>query len=468
MALAENLVKTVGKYGMLARGDGVLAAVSGGPDSVALLHALCSLKNHFALRLEVAHAEHGIRGAESRADARFVAALADRLGIPFHLKELALGGNGNLEAAAREERYSFLTDTARTRGLEKIATGHTLDDQAETVLMRLFRGSGRSGIGAIAPVSRRGAATVIRPLIESSRAEIEAYLAEAGLEYRIDRTNSDPALLRNWLRLDMLPRLKEKIDPAVAARLARLAEIVRGEDEVLNRLARERMLVDEANELLREPLLAEPEAMRRRIVRLWLEQVRGSLKRVGFDHVEAILDLIAAGPPQGRVAIPGGVEVVRRYEKLAIEGKSRGPAVSYCYTVAPGDSLDIPEAEMTISTAVQPSTALPETPFDAVFDMTALPDKLTVRNFRPGDRFQPLGLAGHKKLKELFIDKKVPAEARRTVPLLLAGNEILWIAGYGRSRLAAVTPATRRVLAVTATPTKSASGRKNSRGGAAR
>src|ERR1051325_10359385 len=147
MALAQNVVKTIGKYRMLARGDGVLAAVSGGPDSVALLHALCNLKNYFALRLEVAHVEHGIRGAESRADARFVAALADRLGIPFHIKELRLGSikaarcAGNLEAAAREARYRFLTGTARARGLNKIATGHTLDDQAETVLMRLFRGS---------------------------------------------------------------------------------------------------------------------------------------------------------------------------------------------------------------------------------------------------------------------------------------------------------------------------------------
>jgi tRNA(Ile)-lysidine synthase len=177
--------------------------------------------------------------------------------------------------------------------------------------------------------------------------------------------------------------------------------------------------------------------------------------------VEAILDLITAGAPQGRVAIPGGIEVVRHYEKLAIEGKSRRPAVSYSYSVAPGNTLYIPEAGTTISTAVRPGAALPKTLFEAVFDLAALPETLTVRNFHPGDRFQPLGLAGHKKLKDLFIDKKVPVGTRGTVPLLVADNEILWIAGYGRSGIAAVTPATKMVLAIAATPTKSAPGRKN-------
>jgi tRNA(Ile)-lysidine synthase len=255
----------------------------------------------------------------------------------------------------------------------------------------------------------------------------------------------------------MLPRLKAKIDPAVTARLARLADIARGEDEVLNGLARERMpAIMDADELLRGPLMAEPEAMRRRIVRLWLEQVRGSLKRVGFDHVEAILALIATGPPQGRLAIPGGVEVVRRYEKVAVERRPRGYPVSYSYTIERGGSVYVPDAGMTIATAVQQSAALPKSLFAAVFDMAALPEKLTVRNFRPGDRFQPLGLAGHKKLKDLFIDKKVPVNARRTVPLLVAGDNILWIAGYGRSRFAAVVPSTPSVLTVAATPTKSA------------
>ena len=462
MALAQKVAETIRKHDMLASGDGVLAAVSGGPDSVALLHALSTLKAELNLRLEVAHVEHGIRGEESRADASFVAARADRLGLPFHLKELRLRavkaqrGKGNLEALAREERYRFFTETARLRGLKKIATGHTLDDQAETLLMRLFRGSGRSGMGAMAPVAPRGEATLIRPLIETSREEVEAYLAEAHLDYRIDDTNGDPTLLRNWMRLEMLPRLKEKIDPQIAARLARLAEIVRGEDEVLDRLASEalpRMLT--CRQLHRAPLLAEPKALQRRIIRLWLRDELGSLKRIGFDHIESILELAANGQPQGRVVIPAACEVVRRYEILAIEPRRRSAEAAYSFTLTAGGELFIPEAGITMSTVVEKAPRLPQNPFEAVFDLAALPSILTVRNFRPGDRFRPFGMAGHKKLKDLFIEKKLPLLLRRTVPLLVAGEEILWIAGYGRSGAAAVTPETSAVLRVIAAPVQS-------------
>lgn len=460
MALAGKVSESIHKYGMLAPGDGVLAAVSGGPDSVALLHALTAFKEKSGLRLEVAHLEHGIRGEESRADARFVAALADRLGLPFHLKELQLSrsraehGAGNLEAFAREERYRFLTETARGRGLNRIATGHTLDDQAETLLMRMVRGSGRRGLRAIAPVARRGDAVLIRPLIETPREEVEAYLAAEGLAYRIDRSNHDPALLRNWMRLDLIPRLKEKIDAAVPARLARLAEIIRDEDEVLDRLARERLPeTTSAGALMREPLLAEPRALQRRIVRLWLERHLGSLRRINFDHIEEMLDLVTAGPANGSVALPGSREAVRRYGLLTLE-KTRRPSLpeSYSYPFKIGGSdLIVPEAGMKIcSSVVAADDVTTKDALEACFDADELPAMLTVRNFRRGDRFRPLGMLGHKKLKDLFIDRKIPLESRATLPLLVAGEEIVWIPGLGRSRVALVARGTRSVLRVQA------------------
>jgi len=461
MALAARVAETIRKYRMLADGDAVLAAVSGGPDSVALLHALSSLKEEFSLRLEVAHLEHGIRGEESRADARFAAALADRLGLPFHLKEVKLSpskaerGKGNLEALAREERYRFLTDTARGRALNKIATGHTLDDQAETLLMRMFRGSGRRGMRAIAPTARRGDAVLIRPLIETSREDVEAYLAAEGLEYRVDRSNFDPTLLRNWMRLDLIPRLKEKIDRAVPARLARMAEIVRDEDEVLDRLARERLPATmRSSALLGTPLLAEPRALQRRIVRLWLENRLGNLRRIGFDHVEAVLELACDGPPNGRVALPGAREAVRRYEALTIEKRGVRPSsVAYSYRFTAGTDLIVAQAGMKLSSsAVAPDDVVMKDAFEAFFDADKLPRTLTVRNFRPGDRFRPMGMTGQKKVKELFIDRKVSLEARATLPLLVAGDEIAWIPGCARSRIALVTPGTQSVLRVSAMP----------------
>ncbi|HKA33608.1 MAG TPA: tRNA lysidine(34) synthetase TilS [Candidatus Binatia bacterium] len=461
MALARKISETIRKYRMLANGDGVLAAVSGGPDSVALLHALSGVKEEFNLRLEVAHLEHGIRGEESRADARFVAALADRLGLPFHLKEIKLSrakaklGKGNLEALAREERYRFLAETASGRGLNKIATGHTLDDQAETLLMRMFRGSGRRGMRAIAPVARRGDAVLIRPLIETSREDVEAYLAAERLEYRVDRSNFNPTLLRNWMRLELIPRLKKNIDAAVPARLARMAEIVRDEDDLLDRLARERLSATmRLSALLREPLLAEPRALQRRIVRLWLENGLGSLRRIGFDHVEAVLELACDGPPNGRVALPGACEVVRCYEALTIEKRRvRQPSVAYSYRFQAGSELIVAEAAMKLSSSVVArDDVITKNALEAFFDADKLPRTMTVRNFRPGDRLRPLGMTGQKKLKELFIDQKVSLEARAMMPLLVAGDEIAWIPGCARSRVALVTAGTQSVLWVSAVP----------------
>lgn len=466
MALAKSVRETIRKYDLLSPRDGVLAAVSGGPDSVALLHVLCRFRAEFDLRLEAAHVDHGMRGRESRQDARFVAALADRLALPFHLKTIDLPklkagrGKGNLEALAREERYRFFIDTAARRRLGKIATGHTQDDQAETLLMRLFRGSGRKGLGAMAPASKlggevRGEVVLIRPLIEASRPDVEKYLAAEKLQFRLDRTNLDPALLRNWVRLDLLPRLRERLDRGLDLRLARMAGALRDEEEFLDRLTRS-LLPQVAREgnLLRGPLLEQPRAMQRRLVRLWLENALGSLRGVDLDHVEAVLGLVFDGPPQGRVAIPGGLEAVRLYDVLGLEkkGRARG-AARYSYPLPLGGAVAIPEAGMRlVSARGAPSGARPGSDFEALFDAGALPETLTARNFRPGDRFQPLGMQGRKKLKDLFIEKKVPRGARAALPLLLAGEHILWIPGCGRSRIGKIGPGTREVLKVTLTP----------------
>jgi tRNA(Ile)-lysidine synthase len=459
--LAAKVKETIRKHRMISPGDGVLAAVSGGPDSVALLHVLWKLKSEFDLRLEVAHLEHGIRDEEARGDARFVAGMADRLGLPFHLKEVALPkikaerGKGNLEEMAREARRDYFAAVAGERGIRKVALGHTRDDQAETFLMRLFRGSGRKGLGGMAPVTRlkevEGSPVLIRPLIESSRKEIENYLAAENLEYRMDRTNRDTALLRNWVRLDLLPQLKERLDQRLDRRLAHMADIMRDEENFLQELTRGLLpQMAQKGDLLRVPLLEQPMAMQRRLIRLWLEEVLGTLRGVEFDHIEAILSLISGGPPQGRVAIPRGREAVRNYDALRVEKKSRTRrAACYSYLLPLDGELVIHEAGVTMaSTRGAGAAARAHDELEAVFDSSALPPSLTVRNFRNGDRFQPLGMRGHKKVKDLFIEKKAPLAVRATLPLLVAGEEILWIPGYGRSEVAKVGPATKEVLKV--------------------
>jgi tRNA(Ile)-lysidine synthase len=229
-----------------------------------------------------------------------------------------------------------------------------------------------------------------------------------------------------------------------------LADGMRDEEKFLRDLTRELLpQITREGHLLRGPLLKQPVAMRRRLIRLWLEKAFGNLRGVEFDHVEAILGLTSDGPPQGRVAIPKGREVVRSYDTLRLEKKGRvRRAACYSYTLPQGGDLIVLEAGVKIASARSSSISRPDNELEAVFDSGPLPEVLTVRNFRNGDRFVPLGMTGRKKVKDLFIDKKVPLNVRATLPLVAAGEEILWIPGYARSEIAKLGPATREVLKI--------------------
>ena len=462
MNLSAKVADTIRKYSMFQRGEKVLVAVSGGPDSVALLHLLAGLREELGFALEVAHLGHGIRGDEAREDALFVARLAQGLSLPFHLREVDLPrlrktrGGGNLEAMARKERYDFFAALAREREIGKIATAHTRDDQVETFLMWLLRGSGGRGLGAIPPVrtldARGESLWLVRPMIETSRQEVIGYLTAQGFSYRTDRTNLDRTRLRNWIRLELLPQLRARLDPRLDARLAQAADLLREEEEVLNFLTEERLeQVVRAGDLPRAAVLRESKAVQRRLIRLWLERKVGNLKGIGFHHVEKILRLVAHGPSQCRLSIPGGWDFVKEYAVLRLEEKRRKPSrLGYSYPLPHQGELVIPEAGMKLKSSCHAcaAPARPRSELEAVFDLALLPESLVVRNFRPGDRFHPLGMRGRKKVKELFIEKRLPLSARPTYPLVLAGEEILWIPGCARSAVAAVSPGTRAVLRV--------------------
>jgi len=464
--LSKNVKTTAQLFNLLSPGDGILVAVSGGPDSVALLHILYELKNELDLHLEVAHLQHGIRGEEAKEDARFVAALAQQLGLPFHLKEIDLpaikteSGKGNLEALARAERYRFFADVVRARKLDKVATAHTQDDQAETVLMWLLRGTGMKGLGGMKPLHHIDTSeaeggeslAVVRPLLDVSKSEILEYLKEEQFSFRIDRSNLDPALLRNWIRLELLPTIQRRVGKNVAARLCRQAELIRDEDDFLDQLARRRYdAMRGARGLNRTVLLQEPKALQRRVLRLWIEQVRGHLRGLDSVHVEEILCLIDAKAPQGRISIPGGWELAREYDALMLEKGRRGSKrLCYSYKFEVGEVLPIHEAgaEIRSERSGGPIDRWPTELTEAVFDLDELPGNLDVRNFRPGDRFRPLGMSGHKKVKDLLIDSKVPLSIRATLPLLAMEQEVLWIPGYARSGIARVSEKTHSILRI--------------------
>ena len=466
MSLPGKVRETICKYNMFSFGEKVLVAVSGGPDSVALLHLLYGLKDELGLRLEVAHLQHGMRGEEGREDGLFVAKIAEQLALSFHVRDVDLPGmksqkgRGNLEAMGREERYRFFASLAEERNIQKVATAHTRDDQVETLFMWLLRGSGRRGLGGMPPVRRlisvknasfKGA-VLVRPLIEISREEIIYFLAREGLEYRTDKTNLDQAPLRNWIRLRLLPQVREKFDSGLDGRLAHLAEILREEEEILERMTRDSLEhALQGGNLVRESLLQLDKALQRRLLRLWFETTLGEIRGFGFHHVEKALHFIAQGAPQGRLSVVRGWELVKQYGTVYLEKKrNKQRPVYYSYTLPREGELVIPEAGMKIQSGLVPfsSGICPRDNCEAIFDVAVLPEKLTVRNFRRGDRFHPLGMKGHKKLKDLFIEKKAPLEVRSTLPLFLAGEEILWIPRYGRSEVAKVGPETREVLRI--------------------
>ncbi len=443
---------------MIAAGDRVLVAVSGGPDSVALLHVLCELVPQLWFHLEVAHLQHGIRGEEAEEDARFVIDLAESLKLPIHLRRVnlqerrAAAAGGNLEAMARQERHGFFAAVARERGLGKVAMAHTEDDQAETVLMRLLRGSGRRGLGGIAPVHPLPAdptVTVIRPLLQTAKTDILEFLRDKGLPYRLDRTNQDPTLLRNSIRLMLIPQLKQQIDPNLVSRLSQQAEILRDEDVLLDELARINLAEVRQGRALRLDLfLRQPKAVQRRVLRLWLEEFRGDLRGVDFRHVRAILKLLTDGPPQGRLSLPGDWEVAKEYKRFIMQKRSSGRnRVCYTYEYRLGSNLKVTEAGVTIHSERTSNfnAEWPRTTMHAAFDARCLSEKVMVRNIRRGDRFRPLGMQGHQKVKDLFINRKVPYSTRSSWPLLSVGGEIIWIPGFGRSEFGKITSDTAQV-----------------------
>jgi len=451
-------------------GDRVLVAVSGGPDSLALLYALHELREEWGLHLEVAHLQHGIRGEEARQDARFVAAAAGQLGLPFHLQEIDLpelrarAGKGNLEALARAQRYRFFAQIAQRRGLNLIATAHTQDDQAETMLMWLLRGAGRKGLGGISPLQARHSSgddlprgcAIVRPFLEISKAEILEFLRQRQIDYRVDATNRDTKLLRNWIRLELLPQLRQRIDGRVAARLAGQAAMLRDEQSVLDQMVqRELKKCRSGDGLDRAILLCQPVALQRLVLRRWIEEVRGNLHGIDFAHVEALCGLVATGPSQGRLAIPGGWELGREYNLLRlVQGTRQRKSICYFYNMTLCAPLSIPEAGVAILSERLPSSVeLHATDsMEALFDADELPESLTVRNFRNGDRFAPLGMTGHKKLKDLFIDRKVALSERIKLPILVGAGQVLWIPGHGRSRVAMVTPASGTLIRIKVVP----------------
>ena len=454
ITLVSRVAQTIREHQLIAVGDTVVVAFSGGADSTALLDILSKLSG-YKLRLVAAHLNHALRGAEADADQEFCRDLASHYKIPFVTRCIDVNSRAreyrlSLEDAGRQARIEFLDEVRREFGAAAVALAHHADDQAETVLMRLLRGSGMTGLSGMAYRNARG---YVRPLLDVTRLEIEQYLRGLGLNWREDSSNSDTKYLRNRIRHELLP-LMEKYNPSIRSSLASTAAIIAGDEAFLDALT-----VQAAVGLWQKgegrvigsiaQLRATNTSLRRRLLRHAFRCLAGNLEQVSQRHIDALIHLIASDRPNAALSLPQGVTVLREYDRLVLMRSEKGDhyfadevliAGPGCYKLHSGASI-IVEQE-----------GAPFIPADAgslCIDIDRMPFPWQLRTFLPGDRIRPFGMSGRKKVKDIFIDRKIPLFERKGIPLLFFGGELLWIAGICGSEASRVCAGTNRTVKVT-------------------
>lgn len=462
MQLLEKVRETIVKHSMLSQGDNVLAGLSGGADSVCLLKILHSLKPEFALDLYAAYIDHGLRQSETPKEIDFCRELCKNLGISFYTKAIdvkscAKEKGMSRQEAARELRYAALDELASGIKAAKIALGHNADDQAETVLMRLFTGSGPSGMSGIPPVRNH----IIRPLIESERAVIEEFLKNEGLTYITDSSNLKNNYLRNRIRNTVMPAVKSLGINAVRS-ISRTSGIFRDEERYFDILTTKTLMrlisrkKDLSIELFLAPMETVDTAILRRLLRRAVAETKG-LRGIGMTHIESIIGLIKTGKPGDRVCIQKNLRAIKGYSTLIIT--SEKPAVLGAYSInCPGETV-LKESSLVISCSLEDKDPDASCYYgngkrSAAIDADKVRLPLLIRSRMPGDFFYPMGFGRRKKLQDYFVDEKIPRDMRDSIPLLISDNDIVWVIGHRMDDRHRIDKKTERVLKFEVKPLK--------------
>lgn len=488
---------------VLASGATAIVAVSGGQDSVCLLDALYRLADRLGVRLYVAHVDHRLRGEQSRADALFVQTLAARYGLPVRLLAADVGRYRRehrlaVQAAARSARYQLLARLAHELGASGVVLGHTRDDLVETFLLNLLRGAGAEGLAGLRaehelavealgppldeldPLPAGYALTLARPLLDVERRQTAEYCRGVGLAYRDDPSNLARDYRRNRVRLELLPAL-ERFNPSIRRTLAATAALVRDDlevveaavDEAWRRLAR---LEPGRVTFQRQAFVEQRTAIQRRLVRRAVAALRGSTTGLGWQAVERALDVAGRGETGRRARLTRDLELACAYGWIEIAGAA--PARPLDTRSARAVRLPIPgvarvegigtlEAKLLedpeeVERAKQCATSLP--PSEAMLDADKLGDSAAVRGRKPGDRMQPLGMAGTRKLQDILVDARVPRSARDLVPVVEASGEIAWLVGLRVGERFKLDQGTRRVAHLRFTPVRADESGQEARG----
>jgi tRNA(Ile)-lysidine synthase len=441
----------------------LLVAVSGGPDSICLLHILNKLKPEFGLKLHVVHLDHKLRGKSSTADAQYVLDFCHELGIPVTIEQRDVRSYQkehkiSLEEAARDVRYSFFAEVAESLGAKWIAVGHTRDDHIETILLNLLRGTGTRGLRGLQPVrkwrSENNQLTIIRPLLEVSREETADYCRRHQLQPRIDTTNNSLKLTRNRVRLKLLPLLKT-YNPDVIEALLRTARIAGDDITFLENTARRyaQKLADKHEHIVyveKRQLLKLPVSLQRLVFRQLIEDIIGTLKDIESRHIEEMIEFLNK-PAGKKISLPYGLYFASGYDRFVlgsdIEGSSPFSEFMGEHTFKIPGSLNIGRWKINTNLVELPSN-ISDDKYTAYLDADLIKGELWVRTRRSGDRFQPLGMKEEKKVGQFMIDARIPQGWRDRIPIVCTPDNVIWIVGYRIDDRYKITEVTKSVLRI--------------------
>jgi tRNA(Ile)-lysidine synthase len=458
------MVRTVRTNNLFQHGQHLLVAVSGGPDSMALLSLLDCLRSSWSLTLTAVHCNYGLRGSESEDDQKFVTARCTERNIPLHVRRFHLLDRpkpSSLQAVARDLRYQVFAEIAEQCGANRIALGHTADDQAETILLWLLRGTGLAGLSGM-PASRNN--TIIRPLYETGRQEILTYLQDAGVLFRVDSSNAKPLYLRNQIRHELVPILN-RLAPASLGALCRLADICREDDRYVEHQATARFSSAVKWEFgggwaIDRSLLRElPRALQRRGIRNLIRTSLNQQYTFGLQTIDRVISIAAKGKSGSRLDVIGGHVIVDDRQLRFVPRGERIMSYDLQQPVILENRMTVPGTLMWPGTGQQLQVQLqacsqalaPMERNRIVVDADRVSQPLIVRCWSPGDRFQPCGMHGHsKKVQDFFADLKIPRSVRSRIPLVVAPEGIVWVVGYRQDQRWLPTAATKRCLILTA------------------
>ena len=450
----KKVLSTIIEHQMIHSEDRIVVAVSGGPDSVCLLKILFHLRECLHITLIVAHLDHGLRPQEDEKETEFVADLAKRLNLTLaydKANNVAKAHGTSIEEKAREIRYQFLEKVLDEHHAQKVAIGHTMNDQAETVLMRLLRGAGPTGLSGIPPIREN---RFIRPLINITRDEIHTYLKQKEIPFMMDSSNLEKRYLRNKIRLELIPLLAN-YQPRLIEHLGQLAFLCGQENQFIEEEAKKRLQVvtlgssGHTLELSLTTFRDLSPALQYRIIRQAIHRVKGNLRRIEVGHIKAIMDLANSVKPQGATNLPENLVVKKIYERLRFSLGAESETADFSHYIKKGGRFQIPESDQAISLeeiSKKDFLQSSHSPGEAFLDLDRIQWPLRLRNFRAGDRFIPLGLNGFKKVKDIFIDEKIPSEQRRKIPILESRNDIVWVCGIRIDNRYRVTERTKKIL----------------------